>query len=331
MVRSRFVFKDSCLAFLFAVLAFFVVSMAFSIFIAQLAKYLGKSTQEMLELPWVSILSSVLSELTFVLTFLIYTKTCKKSPISDSTLSKKTTWQVSLIVALFSIVVLLCSMNFTGMFNALFALFAKPNSSSINLPLDTFPQFLLGVVVLALLPAVCEELLFRGLILSGFLKKFKPVLAVVLNAILFALIHLSIYSTIHQLILGLVLGMIFVMTGSVFYTMLFHFVNNFFVVLFSCLFKDNFPLQITTWGAWQVAVTIAVFFVGVGLTIVFCYILKKARHQYKLQEQNDGNDFELKEEENNQSFSNNDKTNALLLVVGAAVCLIIWITNSLGG
>lgn len=86
---------------------------------------------------------------------------------------------------------------------------------------------LLLIVLMPVLPAIFEELLFRGVILKGLLQ-FGKVPAVVLSALMFALAHGSYEQFIYQFIVGIVVGFLFVETKNIFVSMAAHFANNFF-------------------------------------------------------------------------------------------------------
>ena len=68
---------------------------------------------------------------------------------------------------------------------------------------DAVP-YLLG---LALLPALSEELCFRGFLLSGMLKSFRPRTAVLLVSFLFALYHMNVFMFLPAFFIGVVLGL----------------------------------------------------------------------------------------------------------------------------
>ncbi len=92
--------------------------------------------------------------------------------------------------------------------------------------LENTPQsFLLNLVVLALLPALLEELAFRKCIL-GALQKYGHGTAIFVSALLFGVIHGGIAQSIFAFIVGLVLGFITVKTGSIGMAIAVHFVNN---------------------------------------------------------------------------------------------------------
>lgn len=83
-----------------------------------------------------------------------------------------------------------------------------------------------SLVVVALMPAVCEELAFRGFILSGFRHLGHRWRAIVYAAVLFGLTHTILQQSIVACLIGIVIGLIAVQSGSIFPAMAFHFVHN---------------------------------------------------------------------------------------------------------
>jgi sodium transport system permease protein len=81
-------------------------------------------------------------------------------------------------------------------------------------------------LVLALLPALCEEAAFRGFILTGLLRGFRPWTAILLSAFLFSLYQMNVFQFVPHFLLGIVLGMLAARTGSVLPAMVFHLVYN---------------------------------------------------------------------------------------------------------
>ena len=83
-----------------------------------------------------------------------------------------------------------------------------------------------GPSLAVIIAPVTEEVIFRGLILRGFLGRWKPWTAIIASAALFALMHFNPAQTPVALGLGLVLGWIYVRTRSLGLCMLGHAVNN---------------------------------------------------------------------------------------------------------
>ena len=79
---------------------------------------------------------------------------------------------------------------------------------------------------LALLPALCEELAFRGFILQGLLRGFRPWSAILLSAFLFAVYQMNVFQFVPHFVFGVILGLLVVRAGSVLPAMVFHLVYN---------------------------------------------------------------------------------------------------------
>ena len=97
-------------------------------------------------------------------------------------------------------------------------------SQTLNIPTEPL-AIVLYFVLMVVLPAFLEELLFRGAIMHG-LKRFGDGLAVLLSALLFALAHLSLISGGNAFVMGLIIGYFVIKTGSLWTGILMHFFIN---------------------------------------------------------------------------------------------------------
>ncbi len=88
------------------------------------------------------------------------------------------------------------------------------------------------LLIVAVVPAICEEIAFRGLILSGFLQHYKPAGAIVMSSILFGVSHMVPQQMIAATLLGIILGMVATRTGSILPGILFHALHNGMVVAY---------------------------------------------------------------------------------------------------
>lgn len=85
----------------------------------------------------------------------------------------------------------------------------------------------INLFVMALLPAIAEELVFRGVLLRIMIKSTKKVhLSIFLVAVLFSAIHFQFYGFLPRLLLGMILGYLLYWTSSMWAPVLFHFTNN---------------------------------------------------------------------------------------------------------
>jgi sodium transport system permease protein len=83
-----------------------------------------------------------------------------------------------------------------------------------------------SLALIALTPAVCEEALFRGVILRGFSAKLPHLTSAILTGVLFGLFHVDLWRLVPTGLLGVALSLIALETGSILPAMLAHFINN---------------------------------------------------------------------------------------------------------
>lgn len=78
---------------------------------------------------------------------------------------------------------------------------------------------------------IFEEILMRGIILEGFLNKYKPVTAIIISSLMFGVMHLNIFQFVNATIGGLFLGVIYYKTRSLVLCIVAHMVNNLIPIL----------------------------------------------------------------------------------------------------
>ncbi|MFD2722089.1 CPBP family intramembrane glutamic endopeptidase [Hymenobacter monticola] len=96
---------------------------------------------------------------------------------------------------------------------------------------NTGTRFLVGVVVVALVPAVAEELVFRGVVQKNLVRWFSPHVGVWVAAAIFSAIHLQFFGFVPRFVLGLVLGYLYLWSGNILVSMAAHFTQNAFQLL----------------------------------------------------------------------------------------------------
>ncbi len=93
-------------------------------------------------------------------------------------------------------------------------------------------DLIVNIVVMAITPAICEELLFRGVIQNQLEKWFKNAhIAVWVAAIIFSAIHFQFYGFFPRMILGAALGYLLVYGKSLWLPIVAHALNNFMAVV----------------------------------------------------------------------------------------------------
>ncbi|MBR3863523.1 MAG: CPBP family intramembrane metalloprotease [Clostridia bacterium] len=184
--------------------------------------------------------------------------------------------------------------------------------SSVTLPNSSIGDYILCIITVCVLPAFFEECIFRGLILNG-CKRLGDYFAVVLCAVLFSLYHKNPAQTIYQLIIGGVLTLLTLRSGSILPAILYHFINNFYLVTYNQFVSPSFIFE-----PW---LQILLMLLGIAVFVVsLLYLWKGCKNPECDQRFNE--DF-LKI----VSVQSERKNFLIFASLGIAVCLVTWIVN----
>ena len=138
-------------------------------------------------------------------------------------------------------------------------------------------EFLFGILSIALIPGICEEYLFRGVLQKNFYLISKNIhIAVWLSAFFFSALHLQFYGFFPRMLLGVLFGYIYYWSGSIVYPMIAHIFNNFFsltIFYFSQkgLLNENFEVSINS----SPNIPIGLIIISAVLFIGFMYLLRR--------------------------------------------------------
>lgn len=103
------------------------------------------------------------------------------------------------------------------------------------------------LLLLALLPAVCEEILFRGLLLSALRRHLPAGVAIVLSSAAFALFHVDPVRLAPTFLLGCVLATLVVVSGSIYPAILLHLLHNGTAVTLTRMSSATEPPDLHAW------------------------------------------------------------------------------------
>ena len=160
----------------------------------------------------------------FAVAAFIVSKMKKKNLFEAAGMKKKINGNIVGWCFLIAFVSLLGFSNLTNVFIEILQCFGF-STAGANIEINNFWQYVGMVVASCVTAAFCEELLFRGVIESGF-KKWGIKVAVGFSALIFMIMHGSALQTIHQFIIGVVIGYVFFKTGNLWIGVLIHFFNN---------------------------------------------------------------------------------------------------------
>lgn len=137
---------------------------------------------------------------------------------------------------------------------------------------DSTAQVVLAVIVIAVLPAIGEELVFRGIIQREFYKGTQNIhVAIWVSAFIFSAIHMQFYGLVPRMFLGALFGYLFYWSGNLWMPILAHFVNNGFTVIAMYLHqqgKINVDIETTESAPLPAVLS------SLGFSLVLLYLFK---------------------------------------------------------
>ncbi|MCM1992109.1 CPBP family intramembrane glutamic endopeptidase [Oceanirhabdus seepicola] len=155
-------------------------------------------------------------------------------------------------------------------------IFGSPISEVITdiVSSNTFPYLFF---VIAITPAICEEVIMRGVVLDSY-KKFGFKKAVILNGILFGMLHMNFHQFFYTAFLGTIFAIVVWYTKSIFASMIMHLVNNGLSVAMSSIVKiDQETInQAAQLSSKPSSIIISVIFFMISLYLTY-YILRAIR------------------------------------------------------
>ncbi len=249
--------------------AFFTLSaFAVSIF----ASYYGYEVSLFKAAVVTNILFAVAYFLSFSVPAFILRRMCKDLPNSRPIYKKFrfNRW-------IFLIILAVVALNFTISYlnNLAVTVFFPNNStalvgSSINVqarPIsEVWVLFFVEIFATAIVPALCEEYLFRGAVLTN-LMPFGKSTAIFASAFLFGLMHQNPLQMLYTILMGIVIGCVYVKTKSIWPCVLLHAANNFITVI------EEF-LPIFTGQQWIVALIDLLVIIAGAVALVFVLLHK---------------------------------------------------------
>lgn len=274
--RSRYDFFDSG----YACVCFIVLQVLVTFFV-QLFR------EPIINSQWLYYLAQVLVESVFIFASLIVSSSRNVEFVKASTYNKKFDYKTALLAVVVSVI---CIFGFSSLTNVfVYSLEKLGYTSQVgSVEITNFGTYIIYVIVMCVVPAVFEETLFRSTILSGLRERGKT-FAIVVSALVFMLMHGGPDQTIHQFILGVVLGYVFVYSGSIWVTVLIHFLNNFYAVTaiylmsFVSSTEEVVETQLPSWGS--LALNLVIGFAVACISAYLIYLCVKAMKNIKEQNQ----------------------------------------------
>ncbi len=162
-----------------------------------------------------------------------------------------------------------------GMFNTimvyLLQFIGDIPSAGIPVP-QNLPELLTGILIIGVMPGVCEEMLHRGLLLRSYERRgsYK---ALIIVAIFFGLFHFDITNLLGPILLGLIIGYYVIRTNSIWAGIYAHFLNNTIATIIQFIAKESQPEKLTVSGI-ELTSTVIIGLVCLGITAGLLILFK---------------------------------------------------------
>lgn len=280
-----------------------VISVLFSgLFLYALYLFGATKTENYATQDWYLYCAYLLPQISTVIVLILYFAYTKK-PVAQALREQKCEWKYFLIAALMQVGLLSLSelntlfLEFLGSFGY--------QDAGINLPsMDGLGM--VGVLfVVAVLPSILEELLFRGMLLDG-LKQFGEVAAILICGGLFALYHQNPAQTLYQFCCGAAFALVAIRSGSVLPTVLSHLLNNAAILILA-------KCGIYTLQGGMYAIILAISAVCLVASLVYLLVFDKK-------------EVDETEEKDAEQLKAERKNFWIYAAVGILVCAVNWIS-----
>jgi membrane protease YdiL (CAAX protease family) len=152
----------------------------------------------------------------------------------------------------------------------------------------TWSDLMLNILAICIVPAIVEELFFRGCLQSILLKWMSntPYTALFITAILFSAFHAQLSAFIPRVFLGLLLGLCFYFSGSIWVSIIMHIVNNLLTVVMVFLF-NNGKINVDVSAPQMVNIWLGLASGVVIIGLVYYYYTKRIPYRHVEVEQID--------------------------------------------
>lgn len=233
---NKFNALASVIAFLVAIIGFFVVGLAISPLLLLL-------NEAGIGMGVVLCISAIISQLFIIFISWLF---CKIFKVGFFSSGLKLRFDFSICVP--ALILSLGTLLFLSPLHTLFSeyiaevqksIFGASSLDNLNFDMtgiDYLAILFYAFVLAPILPAICEEALFRGVIMSG-LREFGDIFAIFVSGCLFALMHGNYSQLILQFIIGCEIATVVIITENYLAGIVMHFANNLFAVLHGLLIE----------------------------------------------------------------------------------------------
>ena len=193
---------------------------------------------------------------------------------------------------LYALIFTWLSMPLTTLINAISMLFVENTVMELSGEILEV-AFPLMLFLMAVVPAFCEETLFRGVVYGGYRKHGDKFTAVLLSGFLFGIMHMNLNQAMYAFAIGVLLALLFEATDSIFPTMLFHFVYNAQSCCLMYLVEEFMPgyyldpanfEAATATGGLYVMIAVYIILAAIFTPLAICMLYKIAKNENRVEQ-----------------------------------------------
>lgn len=275
---------DAFKCFLFLIIVTVGVSVVLQIIMAIVATSTKQTLEQVSSSDTFIILTHILSPLVFIIYYFVFNaikKVDNKYALSDGQKVSLLPISISMVLAVICIFLFTPFMNLIDYFFSRFG-YVPDNTIPLSEKMASGGGYFgLGVLIYCLLPAIAEELIFRGIIQKSLSTKLNGVATIILTTIMFTLMHGSLQQTVYQMLVGIMLSYLVCVGGSIIYSIILHFLNNFFVLLFSTFDIVGYLSGENTiyYNIFSKIFPFLLFLLGLVLVAILFWVLKYLRNK----------------------------------------------------
>lgn len=185
--------------------------------------------------------------------------------------AKPVRWEVAFFGIVGGVGVCMAANIITSYILAILEQFGVTTPEMPQMMVNTLDSYLLNLFTIAVLPALLEEMVFRGCVLRLF-RPYGDWFAVLVSAVVFGLMHGNLRQIPFAIIVGLVLGWLYVVTNNIWIPITVHFINNAVSVSMEYL---GFSLSENAVGVFYTLIILALAAVGLGAGLILILVYRR--------------------------------------------------------
>ena len=239
------------------------------------AVVIGKFLPELLPTRTAEVIGSILYDVCYLGAFMLaggfYYQMSKRRKTCPIPFQIRLSWRnFALIFAGMT-----CAFSFAWINSVLVSALSLPQTPSILQEATAYAKdysFVLRFITIGLVPAFCEEFLFRGVILSN-LRPYGNAAAILVSSLMFSMMHGNVAQFLYTLVAGIIMGTICVLTDSIWPSTLLHMINNSVSVL-----QESLSERFAPESAYRLMLVVECVIFAIGIVCI-AYLAATYRSQ----------------------------------------------------